>query len=226
VMKNRLVFSILFLALFFVSCGVKGLYKHTICNIGPSCFAYEFCNDGLFRYKFYHETLGTGVLQGTWIQSGDTLILSVDKRNNEFISCIKTFTNPSQENCRIKTFIISPLSDTVSYCGFIKVNELDWKQTDVMGNLSVQVDSIQSIRIKNEGNQVKDTVFIIHNTKVNYIEIYLAPKNQLQEIEEQMTNKFIRKGLKLYPVIDGKAGGDLQQKIYYNKIRWGCHYFQ
>jgi hypothetical protein len=99
---KKFILSILLFVILLTSCGIKGVYKHTICDIGTVCYAYEFCNDGLFRYKFIQEGMGSGVIQGTWTKNGDTLTLLPEKRDKVFVSNIETYTDYLNEGKSIR----------------------------------------------------------------------------------------------------------------------------
>jgi hypothetical protein len=205
------------------SCGIKGLYVHTICNIGPDCYAYEFCNDGVFRYKFYQESLGLGIIEGTWSKNGDTINLNIEKRKNNLVSCIKTYNKPGQANKKMRAFVVSTLMDTSNYNGPVRINNGDWKATDLFGSLLLPDDLVYSITFRNEGNyQFKDTTFLLHDSNINYIEVYLTEKEKWNVIEESMAKKFIKKGFRLYPVTNFQ-NVDLKQKVYYKKIKFSCN---
>ena len=208
-----------------VSCGIQGLYKHTICNIGPVCYAYEFCDGGDFRYRFYHEALGNGTIQGKWLLKGDTIIINTDDLVNSLNSCVKTYRKSDQKGKKIKVFTISTYHDTANYNGPILINNNAWKNTDLTGQILVPDSNVSTISFKNEGNShYVDTAFMFSDQKINYFEVYLADAGRLNELLATMTKKFIKKGFRLYPV-SNVSNVDLKGKIYYSKIRTGCHYF-
>ncbi len=222
-MKNKPGIYLLIVVTLICSCGVKGLYVHTICDLGPSCFAYEFCNNGTFRYKFFHETFGDGILQGTWKKSGDTIRLYVEKGKEEIFHRINTYYKQNQANKEIKVFLISEFGDTSFYNGPIKVNDGEVLNTDLFGILNLPNKPIYSITFKNEGsNQLIDTTFLLNDNRANYIEVYFVEKEKWKDVENNMTKVFIKKGLKLYP-LSAMNNPDLMQKIFYRKIRWSCN---
>lgn len=149
------------------STNLSGAYGH--CSNEFSCFQIVLHKDGRFIY-YIDEWVGKGVVDGTWHQIFDTLMLNIN-----FPDKLKTLVKEQYDtnlSNRKLTFISYGYNDTSLMTNVeIKINDTEWFYTDSIGVLNLPKDFLVK-KVEVNSLYIQDSVLLTTNNQSNNTYIY------------------------------------------------------